>query len=213
MLAEEKGNKVIEILAAAIPLESVFFGKLIGMLGVAVLFVSFWAALIGGLLLAASGQMPAGALAMASFTPAVGWPMFLLLGLAYFFAAFLLLGAVFLGVGGLASTVREIQMLSLPITFMQIAMFSLASAAANSPGSGIARFAQILPWSSPFAMAARAATDASLWPHLLALGWQALWIAITIALAVRVFRIGVLRSGGGWTSRGGAGGRIAATDS
>ena len=35
-MAEEKGNKVIEILAAAVPLESVFLGKLLGMLGVAV---------------------------------------------------------------------------------------------------------------------------------------------------------------------------------
>ncbi len=34
-LAEEKGNKVIEILAAAVPLESVFLGKLLGKLGVA----------------------------------------------------------------------------------------------------------------------------------------------------------------------------------
>src|SRR3546814_11951496 len=48
-LAEEKGNKVIEILAAAVPLESVFLGKLIGMLGVAVLFIAFWMAVaVGG---------------------------------------------------------------------------------------------------------------------------------------------------------------------
>ena len=207
MLAEEKGNKVIEILAAAVPLESVFFGKLIGMLGVAILFVTFWTVVIGGLLLAAGrGASPADLGPLASFTPAIGWPLFLLLGLGYFFAAFLLLGAVFLGIGGLASTVREIQMLSMPITFLQIGMFALASAAANAPGSTLARVAQILPGSSPFAMAARGATDAALWPHLLAFAWQALWIALTITLSVRLFRIGVLRSGGVWTR-----GRVAET--
>ena len=47
-LAEEKGNKVIEILAAAVPLESVFLGKLLGMLGVAVLFIAFWLAMAAG---------------------------------------------------------------------------------------------------------------------------------------------------------------------
>jgi ABC-2 type transport system permease protein len=209
MLAEEKGNKVIEILAAAVPLQSVFFGKLLGMLGVAILFVAFWATLIGGLMIAAgSGASPEAALPLASFTPAVGWPLFVLLGIAYFLSAFLLFGAVFLGIGGLASTVREVQMLSMPITFFQIGMFALASAAANSPGGTLAHVAQILPWSSAFAMAARGATDAALWPHLLALAWQALWIAITIALSVRLFRVGVLRSGGGWT-RGGA--RVAET--
>src|SRR3546814_675741 len=49
MLAEEKGNKVIEILAAAVPLESVFLGKLLGLRGVAILFIAFWMAMaVGG---------------------------------------------------------------------------------------------------------------------------------------------------------------------
>lgn len=198
MLAEEKGNKVIEILAAAISLESVFFGKLVGMLGVALLFISFWATIIGIGAAALLVQAPPDLAATMSLTPAIGWPMFLLLGLIYFLMAFLLLGAVFLGIGAQASTVREIQLLSLPITFLQVGMFGLASAAANAPGSQLATVAQWLPWSSPFAMAARGATEASLWPHLLALGWQALWVAITIWLSVRVFRAGVLRSGGSW---------------
>lgn len=196
MLAEEKGNKVIEILAAAAPLEAVFFGKLIGMLGVALLFIGFWGILIGGAGLVAASQFPAQA-ALLTVTPAIGWPLFLLLGLVYFLMAFLLLGAMFLGVGAQASTVREIQMLSLPITFFQVGMFALSTAAASAPDRTIATFAQLLPWSSPFAMAARGATDASLWPHALALGWQALWVAITISLSVRLFRAGVLRSGPG----------------
>ncbi|HTG37693.1 MAG TPA: ABC transporter permease, partial [Sphingomonas sp.] len=36
-MAEERSNKVIEVLAAAVPLEAVFLGKLIGMFGVALL--------------------------------------------------------------------------------------------------------------------------------------------------------------------------------
>jgi ABC-2 type transport system permease protein len=198
MLAEEKSNKVIEILAAAVRLEAVFFGKLLGMLGVALLFVSFWGVLLGAGAVLVLSQIPAGASTMLTLTPAIGWPLFLGLGLVYFLSAFLLLGGVFLGVGAQASTVREIQMLSLPITFFQIGMFTLSTAAANNPDSGVATVAQMLPWSSPFAMAARGATDAALWPHLAALGWQALWIAITIWLGVRLFRSGVLRSGGSW---------------
>ena len=204
-LAEEKGNKVIEILAAAVPLESVFLGKLLGMLGVAILFIAFWSlvAIAGGFValtqidpatIAAAGK-PAAALAVA---PASGWPFFFGIGLCYFVMAFLLLGAVFLGVGAQAGTVREIQMLSLPITIFQVAMFSLSTAAASAPDSGLARFAQIFPFSSPFAMAARAATDSAHGVHLLALGWQAIWVALTVYLSVRLFRAGVLSGGGGW---------------
>jgi ABC-2 type transport system permease protein len=130
--------------------------------------------------------------------PASGWPFFFGIGLCYFIMAFLLLGAAFLGIGAQAGTVREIQMLSLPITIFQVGMFSLSAAAASAPGSGLARFAQIFPFSSPFAMAARAATDDGHAVHLLALGWQALWVALVVYLSVRLFRAGVLSSGGGW---------------
>jgi ABC-2 type transport system permease protein len=56
MLAEEKSNKVIEILAAAVPLEAVFLGKLVGMFGVALLFVAFWSGLLGGIMLLVPGS-------------------------------------------------------------------------------------------------------------------------------------------------------------
>ncbi len=192
MLAEEKSNKVIEILAAAAPLESVFVGKLVGMFGVALLFVSFWIMLggVGLAVLTGAGGLPA-------LTAAIGAPTFLILCVCYFAMAFMLLGAIFLGVGAQASTMREIQMMSLPITIFQVAMFGLASKAAGQPGSAVARFAEIFPFSSPFAMAARAANDAALWPHVAALLWQLLWVAITIWISARLFRRGVLKSGPG----------------
>ncbi|MBB5684174.1 ABC transporter permease [Sphingobium boeckii] len=197
MLAEEKGNKVIEILAAAVPLESVFLGKLIGMFGVALLFVAFWG------LLATQGlnYFPTNGLSLATLQPAIGLPLFFVFGAAYFTMAYLLLGAVFLGVGAQASTVREIQMLSLPITIFQVAMFGLSSSAASQPGTDMALFAEIFPFSSPFSMAARGATDPRIWPHLLALGWQLTWVALTIFVAARMFRRGVLKSGSGGLKR------------
>ena len=191
-MAEERSNKVIEVLAAAVPLESVFLGKLLGMFGVAVLFVAFWGTLVSNV---AALAPPAIMRAFADVGPAVGFPTYVALFFTYFTMAYLLLGAVFLGLGAQASTMREIQMMSLPITFFQFGMFALASAAASQPGSWIATVAEVFPFSSPFAMAAHAANERALWPHLLAIAWQLLWVGITIALAARLFRRGVLQSG------------------
>ncbi len=191
-MAEERNSKVIEVLAAAVPLESVFFGKLLGMFGVAVLFVAFWGTVVGQI---GSVLPPAMAAGLGELAPAVGTPMFALLFGAYFTMAYLLLGAVFLGVGAQASTMREIQMLSLPITILQVAMFALSSAAVSKPGSALATFAEMFPLSSPFAMAGHAANSPVLWPHLAALAWQALWVTIFISVGARMFRRGVLQSG------------------
>ena len=44
-------------------------------------------------------------------------------------------------------------------------------------------------------MTAYAATTATLWPHLVALLWQALWVVLIIRLSARMFRRTVLKSG------------------
>lgn len=163
--------------------------------GVALLFVGFWASFAGAAI-ALSGDL----LNLPPIAAAVGTPAFIVLCALYFTSAFMLLGAIFLGVGAQASTMREIQMMSLPITIFQVAMFGLSSAAASDPHSKLARFAEIFPFSSPFAMAAHAATAPDLWPHALALGWQTLWVALTVWVAARLFRRGVLKSGQGLLS-------------
>ncbi len=195
-MAEERSNKVIEILAAAVPLESVFFGKLVGMFGVALVFLVFWGTVVLNIGANAATVMPGKmALAFSDVGPAVGMPMFPLLFLGYFIMAYMLLGAVFLGIGAQASTQRELQMMSLPITIFQVAMFGFASAAAASPDSWVATAAELFPFSSPFAMVARAANSPELWRHGAALAWQALWVVITVSIAARLFRRGVLQSG------------------
>jgi len=191
-MAEEKSNKVIEILAAAVPLESVFLGKLVGMFGVAVLFVAFWATLLLNLLRVVPADF---ARAFSDMSPAIGSPAYPILFFAYFAMSYMLQGAVFLSVGSQAATQREIQMLALPITIFQVAMFGFASAGAASPGTWVALAAEIFPFSSPLAMIGHAANSPSLWPHLVALVWQLLWVAITITVGARMFRRGVLKSG------------------
>ncbi len=195
-MAEERSNKVIEILAAAVPLESVFFGKLLGMFGVAILFLLFWGTVVVNLGANAAAVMPPRlAAGLSEIGPAVGMVPYVLLFLAYFVMAYMLLGAVFLGLGAQASTQRELQMMSLPITIFQVAMFGLAAIAAGSPDSWVATAAELFPFSSPFAMAARAANSPELWRHFAALAWQALWVVITVTIAARLFRRGVLQSG------------------
>jgi ABC-2 type transport system permease protein len=190
-LIEEKSNKVIEVLAAAVPVEAIFLGKLFAMLAMSLLGITVWvtAALTGLALFAPPGAV--GALP----PPALGWPAFAILAVVYFAAAYLLIGAAFLGIGAQASTVREVQTLSMPVTMAQVVIFALATAAAANMNSATGLAAAVFPLSSPYAMLARAAQDGAWWPHLLALLWQALWIAVILRFAAGLFRRSVLKSG------------------
>lgn len=187
-LVEEKANKIIEVLAAAIPMDAVFLGKLFAMLGVSFVGIAVWGAAAGVFLLASGSgaSLP---------VPALGWPLFAALGVAYFAMAYLLLGALFLSIGALASTVREVQTLSMPVTMLQLLVFFLAAYALGSPGGAIELAAAVFPLSSPFAMLARAAVSDALWPHALALAWQALCVLVLVRTGARLFRARVMKSG------------------
>ena len=101
-LAMEDTDKIIEVLAAAVPIDAIFLGKLFAMLAMSLLGIAVWTAAGAATIALVTGQslnaLPA---------PAVGWPAFLALGIVYFMMSYLLLGAVFLGIGGQASTARD----------------------------------------------------------------------------------------------------------
>lgn len=189
-LIEEKSNKVIEVLAAAVPVDAIFLGKLFAMLAMSLVGITVWTS-AGAAAIAIYAQGGLGSLP----PPAVGWPAFLFFILLYFSMSYLLIGATFLGIGAQASTVREVQTLSMPVTMSQVLLFGFASLGVGQPDSTSAIAAAIFPLSSPFAMVARAAEQEALWPHLVALAWQVLWVALILKLAAAIFRRSVLKSG------------------
>jgi ABC-2 type transport system permease protein len=189
-LIEEKSNKIIEVIAAAVPVDAMFIGKLFAMLAASLVGIAVWGS-AGGLAIATLA--PGGLSAIPA--PAVGWPLFSLLAILYFAMNYLLLGAVFLSIGAQASTVREVQTMSMPVTFAQVIIFGFAAIAVGDPGAPKAIAAAIFPLSSPMVMLARAAELPELWPHLLAIVWQALWVGAILWFGARLFRRTVMNSG------------------
>jgi ABC-2 type transport system permease protein len=189
-LIEEKSNKIIEVIAAAMRIDAMFVGKLFAMLTASLLALVVWIG-AGALLI----QMVKHGGVRALPPPAVGWPMFLALAFIYFGMNYLLFGAAFLMIGAQASTAREVQTMSLPVTFAQMLVFGFASTVIGQPDSPTALAAALFPLSSPMAMLGRAAQESQLWPHLLAILWQGLWVALILRLGAQLFRRTVLKSG------------------
>lgn len=193
-LVEEKSNKIIEVLAASIPLDSIFVGKLLAMLGISLVGLVLWGAMLaGGLTI--FYQLVSSWITLPSVTPAVGWFVFIPLILLYYTTNFMLLAALFLGIGAQASNIREIQTISMPVVLAQLMFLLLAMNTVGGQGGAMTWFAYIFPLSSPLAMIAMGAQSGVLWPHLLALAWQALWVVIIVRLSSRLFRRTVFQSG------------------
>jgi len=189
-LIEEKSNKIIEVIAAAVPIDAMFVGKLFAMLAASIVGIVVWisagALIIQFVKTGGVQTLPA---------PAVGWTGFLLLSVIYFAMNYLLLGAAFLTIGAQASTVREVQTMSMPVTFAQVIIFGFASTAIGAPDSTEGLAAAAFPLSSPMAMLARAAESPEWWPHAVAIAWQMIWVALILRIGAQLFRKTVLKSG------------------
>ncbi|NVD44577.1 ABC transporter permease [Qipengyuania atrilutea] len=188
-LVEEKANKIIEILAASIPMDAVFLGKLFAMLAVSLVGITVWGGVAGIFLLLGGDALPAFP------APVIGWTGFIALGILYFAMNYLLLGSIFLAIGSLATTVREVQTLSMPVTMSQILIFFVASLAVTQIEGWMGIAGMIFPLSSPYVMLAYAAQEGALWPHVLALAWQALFVYLFIKIGASLFRKRVMKSG------------------
>lgn len=195
-LVEEKSNKIIEILAASIPMDSVFLGKLFAMLAMACCGIIVWGAASFAILSIWGPGLPN------LPTPAVGWPVFLTLAVIYFCLAYLMLGSLFLGIGAMAATVREVQTLSMPATMAQLLIFFLSMYTVTKMGEPIERFACIFPFSSPYAMIARAAQETNLWYHGVAIIGQMAFAILVLRLGVMLFKRNVMKSGSGGKIKG-----------
>jgi ABC-2 type transport system permease protein len=209
-LAEEKGNKIIEILAAALPMDAVFMGKLFAMLGVSFVGIAVWGTV--GWAFWAVAEDAIVTVTQTNFRelpgPAVGWPMFLALGLVYFTMAYLLLGSLFLTIGAMASSVREVQTMSMPVTMLQLMVFFLSAANIGQTGTPLELASVAFPLSSPFAMLARAALEETLWTHALALLWQGAAVVLLVKGGSLLFRKRVMKSGGAGRDKSKKGARL-----
>jgi ABC-2 type transport system permease protein len=93
------------------------------------------------------------------------------------------------------------------VTMLQLLVFFFASFAMAQQGQPIELAAIAIPFSSPFAMLARAAQDERLWIHGAALAWQALCVVLFVRAGASLFRSRVMKSGPargksrGWFSR------------
>jgi ABC-2 type transport system permease protein len=81
----------------------------------------------------------------------------------------------------------------MPVTLLQLMVLLLATNAVSGAGA-LAWFAYAFPFSSPMSMVAMAAQSGAVWPHLLALAWQALWVVLIVRISSRLFRRTVLKS-------------------
>ncbi|WP_237198605.1 ABC transporter permease [Rothia nasimurium] len=180
-VVEEKQNRIVEIIATAIPLGQLLAGKIVGNIVLAILQVAIYA--VAGLI---GMQITGSASEFGWILPSVGWfALFYVVG----FAA---IATIWAAVGAMAARTEDIANLSNPITMVLIAAL-FAGIYVSGTWLKIVSFVPVL---SSIAMPRRLLTeDVALWEPLLALALTLAVAVLLTRLGARIYRANIMRGG------------------
>jgi ABC-2 type transport system permease protein len=180
-IAEEKENRVIEVLLSSVSAEELLKGKLIGLAGVGLTQVGIWIGL---------GAVPA----MIRYSALVHISSLTLLEVTLFFAlGFGLYATLMAGLGALGTSYRETQQTAGIVSMLAFFPFFLIIVLLEAPNGTLARILSFIPFTAPTTMVLRiTATDVP-WLDVL-FSVLAILIAtwFVLRLSVKLFRYGLL---------------------
>jgi ABC-2 type transport system permease protein len=183
-LIEEKNSRIIEVLLSAVSPHELMFGKIVGLGGVGLTVVSFWAVVARGA--ATWMDLPV-------YIP----PAMLVWFAVYYVLGFLFFGAIMAGIGSVCNTLKESQSFMLPISMTMVIPLIAWQSFTQSPNGVVARTMSFIPPMTPLVMIVRLASGSEIWwvEKVGAVAVLALSVAVAIWAAGKVFRVGVLMYG------------------
>lgn len=161
---EEKTNRIAEIIVSSVKPFQLMIGKIIGIACVALTQFVLWIAFI--FIIYNATRAGSGMVNNSALTGAVGGvqqlftstnvPAILFLFIFYFLGGFFFYASIYAAVGSTVNEdMREAQSLSFPITMIIIFAFFIMMTAVKDPGSPLAVWGSIIPFTSPLVMMAR----------------------------------------------------------
>lgn len=184
-VVEEKANRVVEVIVAAVRPRDLLAGKVIGI------------GLLGLLQVALTGGLAAVLLAAGAFHAPTSLSGSVALVVPWFALGFALYAVAYAAAGAIASRTQDANSAGMPVTYTLIAAFFLGYVVISVDPSGVAaRLLTVFPLTAPLVLPARAAlVGVPIWEHGLAVVVVGATTYALVRLAGRIYGAGLLRSG------------------
>ncbi len=182
-VAEEKENRVIEILVSSATMDQLLAGKVLGLCGAGLTQLLAWTCL---------GVAP---LAYALPFLDLRWSQ-AVVALVFFLLGFLMFGTLMAGCGALGNNYKESQQLSIVWTMSAVSPLFVLPILLQQPNGTLARVFSYVPLTAPVTMMLRiSATRVPLWDIALSALILAGSLFFFVRLGGKLFRLGILMYG------------------
>ncbi len=183
-MVEEKSNRVVEVLLSAVSARQLMTGKILGQLFVGLSILLIYGTIGGGALVAFGLSHLIGPLNVASL-------------LVFFLIAYTTIAAMMAAIGSAVNDFREAQSLQSPVMMVLMLPYLLSMPISANPSSMFSTVVSFVPVINPFAMMLRITSHEPppYWQIGLSIAIGIATALVTLHLAAKVFRIGLLLHG------------------
>ncbi len=193
---EEKTSRVAEVVMSSVSTNTLLGGKVLGVGAVGLsqqiiwVIVSYLMFKLRAPIMARLG-VPAAPFAFPSITIGVA-----ILFLLFFLLGFIFYSSLFAAVGSSVNTEQEAKQAATPVILLNVSSVIFVSPVLLNPTGRLAEVLSLLPFSAPIIMPLRMAVTAiAPWELALSLGILAASCVLTVWIASRIYRIGLLMYG------------------
>jgi len=194
---EEKTNRIIEVMVSSVKPFDLMMGKLIGIGLVGLTQFGIWAALF--LACSLSGTFLFGGLevfqqisGMINGPEMIGLFLYFIL---FFIGGYLIYASLFAAIGAMVNTPEDTQQYMMPLTILIIFAFYAGFYSSQNPDGPLAFWTSIIPLTSPIVMMTRLPFGVPWWELVLSIFLLALTVVLIVALAAKIYRVGILMYG------------------
>lgn len=201
-IVEEKSSRVIEVIVSSVRPVQLMMGKIIGVALVSLTQLAIWIVLVsvGFNILEMVSANVGGGMAQALSTLSGMFAPGYLAGLVVcfvllFIGGYLLYASMFAAIASGVDNIADTQQLQLPVTMPLILSIIILLNVLQNPGSPMAFWFSIIPFTSPIVMMARLPYGVPTWEIILALVLLYATFMATTYLAARIYRTGIFMYG------------------
>lgn len=185
-VAEEKENRIVEIIISSVRPTELMAGKVLGLGALGLTQVLVW--------LGSAWGFTGGMATILAMVGSIGIPArVFILGVVYYLLGYLLYAVLMAGVGALGTTMRESQQLAGIFSFIAVIPYMMVSFVMVNPNAPLARAFSFFPLTAPTMMMLRIPLGDVPWVDVAgSIGVLLLSIPAALWFGAKLFRVGLL---------------------
>ena len=204
-IIEEKNNRVLELVVSSVKATNLMLGKILGIGAVAVTQIVIWAVIIGAFSFTVMPSLLTNAVTanadieLAQMLNAIGNPAFIM-GMFGAMALFLIFGylfysAIYTAIGSAVDNIQDASQLQVFALMPIILGMVFSMTVLNNPGSDLALWLSLIPFTSPMVMMARLPFGVPEWEFILSLIILIVSMLLLVWLSAKIYRVGIFMYG------------------